>query len=316
MPGVSQTSRDEAFSRTDLENLLSSGTSSKAFICTAFKKTVDECASSQVGNTFAIMRRLQKLLLIDSHPQLGGIVGALIAQSSSPIAMATFVFDDCGVLESSGCLNTYLEVLSVEADVPPTPTSFQDWLLKIFPFGPQRPMLAIEDAPRRGQCWPLRIFRFRPQRPMLANVCHFPMPAIKDAPRGKTASPATSCEETMPALVPGENDRPMTSCKDFACAIAPGEVGFNRSFLREFHSARNFPGDFLECPLLPHQRLPSFALREGSRIQRLLVYQLPGMGKTRTMIAILHSHFSSLRPKLVLFPRRALCANFYQELLT
>ena len=109
---------------------------------------------------------------------------------------------------------------------------------------------------------------------------------------------------------------PAASCKDCASLMAPGDIGFSRTFLEEFFVARSADGDFLDSPLLPHQRFPAFALQEGSRIQRLLVYQLPGMGKTRIMIAVLHSHYGSVRPRLVLFPRKTHCTKFYQELLT
>ena len=303
VPGVSQTEHIDSFDPAGLGKLLSCGTSRRAFVCTAVKATMNQRASSQTGNTFAILKNVvgakQNYLLIDSHPQLGGFAGSLIARASSSTAMVAFMYDDCGALASSGCLHSHLHVIVLDVDTPGAAAPQEDCCAKVLGFGRRRHMLAIEDAPRILSYNKLQIVQY------LQIIRQIP-PQLREMPRAS--------RQPMLAIknVPHNTDGGQTI---WAPTVAPGEAGFNRSFLEEFNAARVPDCDSHAHPLLFHQRFASFALREGSRIQRLLVHRLPGMGKTRIMIAVLHSHYCSVRPKLALFPRRTLCANFYEELL-
>lgn len=64
-----------------------------------------------------------------------------------------------------------------------------------------------------------------------------------------------------------------------------------------------------------HQDAIAFLLHPRSPVKRLLVDQPTGAGKTREMIAVLDQFFCDRRPKVPVFPRAAVCRNFYEELL-
>eukprot|EP00927_Polykrikos_kofoidii_P029098 TRINITY_DN2520_c0_g2_i1.p1 TRINITY_DN2520_c0_g2~~TRINITY_DN2520_c0_g2_i1.p1 ORF type:complete len:1091 (+),score=180.00 TRINITY_DN2520_c0_g2_i1:55-3327(+) len=68
-------------------------------------------------------------------------------------------------------------------------------------------------------------------------------------------------------------------------------------------------------PLQPHQAVVGRMLQPGSPISRLLVDHPTGSGKTREMITTLDNFFFDPRPKVPIFPKEAVCRNFYAELL-
>lgn len=68
-------------------------------------------------------------------------------------------------------------------------------------------------------------------------------------------------------------------------------------------------------PLQPHQEAVALLLHPLSPVQRLLIDQPTGSGKTREMILVLNQFFYDRRPKVPIFPRAAVCRNFYEELL-
>mmetsp|Transcript_33022 Transcript_33022/g.77185 ORF Transcript_33022/g.77185 Transcript_33022/m.77185 type:complete len:1223 (+) Transcript_33022:114-3782(+) len=64
-----------------------------------------------------------------------------------------------------------------------------------------------------------------------------------------------------------------------------------------------------------HQESASFLLSPKSPISRLLVDHATGTGKTLIIIRVLDNYFDDPRPKVVIFPKEAVCDNFYRELL-
>eukprot|EP00928_Gymnodinium_smaydae_P054065 TRINITY_DN37904_c0_g1_i1.p1 TRINITY_DN37904_c0_g1~~TRINITY_DN37904_c0_g1_i1.p1 ORF type:complete len:1122 (-),score=125.23 TRINITY_DN37904_c0_g1_i1:333-3650(-) len=68
-------------------------------------------------------------------------------------------------------------------------------------------------------------------------------------------------------------------------------------------------------PLQMHQEAIVTLLHPRSPVSRLLVDQPTGSGKTREMIAVLNRFYFDRRPKVPVFPRAAVCRNFYEELL-
>ena len=64
-----------------------------------------------------------------------------------------------------------------------------------------------------------------------------------------------------------------------------------------------------------HQESAAFLLHPDSPIKRLLVDHATGTGKTLIMLRMLDNYFDDDRPKVVIFPKDAVCDNFYQELL-
>mmetsp|Transcript_20702 Transcript_20702/g.55395 ORF Transcript_20702/g.55395 Transcript_20702/m.55395 type:complete len:1436 (+) Transcript_20702:63-4370(+) len=104
--------------------------------------------------------------------------------------------------------------------------------------------------------------------------------------------------------------------------VTPGVVGFNDRAARAIRSAGvgksvKDPSDgIVTCPpLQPHQETVGFLLHPRSPVQRLLVDHPTGSGKTREMIRVLDNYFYDPRPKVPIFPRDAVCRNFYRELL-
>eukprot|EP00928_Gymnodinium_smaydae_P020247 TRINITY_DN17825_c0_g6_i1.p1 TRINITY_DN17825_c0_g6~~TRINITY_DN17825_c0_g6_i1.p1 ORF type:complete len:918 (-),score=203.12 TRINITY_DN17825_c0_g6_i1:13-2766(-) len=75
-------------------------------------------------------------------------------------------------------------------------------------------------------------------------------------------------------------------------------------------------GDAGSCPPLQmHQESVAFLLHPRSPVERLLVDHPVGSGKTREMIRVLDNYFYDPRPKVPIFPKSAVCRNFYMELL-
>jgi len=68
-------------------------------------------------------------------------------------------------------------------------------------------------------------------------------------------------------------------------------------------------------PLQPHQEIVEFLVHPKSPISKLLVDHPTGSGKTREMIRVLDNYFYDPRPKIPIFPKAAVCRNFYIELL-
>merc|ERR1719453_1217456 len=74
--------------------------------------------------------------------------------------------------------------------------------------------------------------------------------------------------------------------------------------------------DDTTCPALQlHQEVVAFLLRPPSPVTRLLVDQPTGAGKTREIITVLDQYFYDRRVKVPIFPKAAVCRNFYEELL-
>jgi len=104
--------------------------------------------------------------------------------------------------------------------------------------------------------------------------------------------------------------------------VQPGFRGFNSraiAVMRKAHVGtdcgeawQSSPG----CPQLqPHQDVVAFLLHPRSPVMRLLVDHPTGSGKTREMIRVLDNFFYDPRPKVPIFPKAAVCRNFYMELL-
>lgn len=99
----------------------------------------------------------------------------------------------------------------------------------------------------------------------------------------------------------------------------PGEVGFNNYFKGEIVKANlqfDITCDFTpgELKLQSYQTLLKWAMHPRSVIKRLLVQWQLGAGKTIGMIQVLDNYFDDPRPKLLLFPNKEVCNNFYNEL--
>mmetsp|Transcript_56241 Transcript_56241/g.126527 ORF Transcript_56241/g.126527 Transcript_56241/m.126527 type:complete len:1181 (-) Transcript_56241:2-3544(-) len=68
-------------------------------------------------------------------------------------------------------------------------------------------------------------------------------------------------------------------------------------------------------PLQPHQEVPIALLQPSSPVQRLLIDHPTGSGKTREVVGVLQNFFKDPRAKVPIFPKEAVCQNFYAELL-
>jgi len=110
---------------------------------------------------------------------------------------------------------------------------------------------------------------------------------------------------------------------DWSGAPAVGSPGFN-AFAAEVMVKASVASKPLQgkldlsaaCPpLQPHQEAATFLLHPASPISRLLIDHPTGSGKTREMIEVLNSFFQDPRPKVPIFPKEAVCRNFYLELL-
>lgn len=103
--------------------------------------------------------------------------------------------------------------------------------------------------------------------------------------------------------------------------MRPGERGFNRHALEILRKAgvgtrQLGEGEAVACPpLQPHQDVVAFLLHPRSPVTRMLVDHPTGSGKTREMIRVLDNYFYDSRPKVPIFPKDAVCRNFYTELL-
>ncbi|CAJ1355828.1 unnamed protein product [Effrenium voratum] len=97
--------------------------------------------------------------------------------------------------------------------------------------------------------------------------------------------------------------------------LVPGGCGFNARAARVMRRAGLGSEQAGSCPLQPHQEVVRFLVHPKAPVQRLLVDHPTGSGKTREMISILDNFFYDPRPKVVIFPKAAICRNFYLELL-
>ena len=66
--------------------------------------------------------------------------------------------------------------------------------------------------------------------------------------------------------------------------------------------------------LQPYQEATAWLCQPHLPIERLLVCHRVGSGKTATMIQICDNYFDDKRPKVLIFPTNAVCANFYNEI--
>ena len=64
-----------------------------------------------------------------------------------------------------------------------------------------------------------------------------------------------------------------------------------------------------------YQEFVSYAMGPNSPCKRLLCVHRTGAGKTLTIIKILENNFNDPRPKILVFPNRAVALNFYSEIL-
>ncbi|CAK9111797.1 unnamed protein product, partial [Durusdinium trenchii] len=100
--------------------------------------------------------------------------------------------------------------------------------------------------------------------------------------------------------------------------VLPGTPGFNRratNVLRRAGLGQPPSQKSDSRPLQPHQEIVRFLVHPASPVQRLLVDHPTGSGKTREMVSILENFFYDQRPKIAIFPKAAICRNFYRELL-
>ena len=97
----------------------------------------------------------------------------------------------------------------------------------------------------------------------------------------------------------------------------PGERGFSdyvHRVLVDAHLLRTLSCNQTDPKDNWYQVVLSFLVHPHSPIQRLLVCWQLGTGKTIGMFRVLDNYFDDPRPKILVFPTRALVANFYEEL--
>lgn len=99
--------------------------------------------------------------------------------------------------------------------------------------------------------------------------------------------------------------------------LAPGQQGFTQQASRCLAQARlgTQRSPFVGLGMRLHQESASFLLHPDSPVERLLVDHATGTGKTLIMLRMLDNYFDDPRPKVAIFPKHAVCDNFYQELL-
>ncbi|CAL1170359.1 unnamed protein product [Cladocopium goreaui] len=103
--------------------------------------------------------------------------------------------------------------------------------------------------------------------------------------------------------------------------LLPGHRGFNQRATKVLRRAEVCQPPVPQqssasCrPLQPHQEIVRLLVHPKSPVQRLLVDHPTGSGKTREMICVLENFFYDQRPKIAIFPKAAICRNFYTELL-
>ncbi|CAE7659015.1 Dcun1d2, partial [Symbiodinium sp. CCMP2456] len=97
----------------------------------------------------------------------------------------------------------------------------------------------------------------------------------------------------------------------------PGQEGFTQQASRCLAQARlgTQRSPFAGLGMRLHQESASFLLHPDSPVERLLVDHATGTGKTLIMLRMLDNYFDDPRPKVAIFPKHAVCDNFYQELL-
>jgi superfamily II DNA or RNA helicase len=99
--------------------------------------------------------------------------------------------------------------------------------------------------------------------------------------------------------------------------MVPGQAGFNKYARQQLKKHKK---NFVEScddinKLQPWQMVVGLLTRPHTNIERLLVVQRTGLGKTRSMIEILNNRYDDTRPKIVIFPQLAVAVNFYEELM-
>ena len=100
-------------------------------------------------------------------------------------------------------------------------------------------------------------------------------------------------------------------------AMQPGDKGFSaytQRLLTDAHIAHTMSCNHADPKDNWHQLVLSYLVHPRSPITRLLVCWQLGTGKTIGMLRVLDNHFDDPRPKVLVFPTRALVANFYEEL--
>ena len=100
-------------------------------------------------------------------------------------------------------------------------------------------------------------------------------------------------------------------------AVKPGEVGFSnyvRGLLVQAQLPRTLTCNHTDPKDNWYQTVLSYLVHPRSPIHRLLVCWQLGTGKTIGMLRVLDNYFDDPRPKILVFPTRALVANFYEEL--
>jgi len=102
-----------------------------------------------------------------------------------------------------------------------------------------------------------------------------------------------------------------------AGTLKPGEEGFTKQAAGCLAKAGlgTPKSPFAGLKMRLHQESASFLLHPDSPIERLLVDHATGTGKTLIMLRMLDNYFDDPRPKVAIFPKEAVCDNFYQELL-
>jgi len=130
-------------------------------------------------------------------------------------------------------------------------------------------------------------------------------------------------EEDLEAAPKRNLTRTKAGTGAWAGAPTPGTPGFNDFAVALMRKAgvatsplRATLDKSLPCPpMQPHQEAAVFLLKSESPITRILVDHPTGCGKTREMIDTLNCYFQDPRPKVPIFPKEAVCRNFYAELL-
>jgi len=99
--------------------------------------------------------------------------------------------------------------------------------------------------------------------------------------------------------------------------LKPGQEGFTQQASRCLAQARlgTQRSPFAGLGMRLHQESASFLLHPDSPVERLLVDHATGTGKTLIMLRMLDNYFDDPHPKVAIFPKHAVCDNFYQELL-
>ena len=127
-----------------------------------------------------------------------------------------------------------------------------------------------------------------------------------------------------------EDAPPATRWQDEVGYVPPGTPGFN-AFCRRMMARAGVPSNSRVMPpaeleparwaggaekpkLQPYQEATAWLCQPHLPIERLLVCHRVGSGKTATMIQICDNYFDDKRPKVLIFPTNAVCANFYNEI--